>query len=60
MSIEIFDKGDTQQLIFPGTRLCVIEEFYPGPGTVVDGQYVYAAITGYVVIDKEKYEISIH
>ncbi|MHA1399570.1 MAG: exosome complex RNA-binding protein Csl4, partial [Candidatus Heimdallarchaeaceae archaeon] len=60
MTVEIFDREkDSKELVFPGTRLGVIEEFYAGPGTITDGGYIYAAVTGYVVIDKQNYEISI-
>ncbi|UJG42446.1 MAG: exosome complex RNA-binding protein Csl4 [Candidatus Heimdallarchaeum endolithica] len=58
--LEIFDREKNKEtLVFPGTRLGVIEEFYAGPGTYIDDGYIYAAIPGKVVIDKLNYEVSI-
>lgn len=57
---DIYDRSSsTDTLVFPGTRLSVIEEFHPGPGTYSDGEYVYSAVIGNVVIDYKNHEISV-
>jgi len=50
---------DPLELVFPGTKIGVIEEFYPGSGTYTDNDFIYSAVLGTVVTDLEKHEISV-
>ncbi|MBY9001103.1 MAG: exosome complex RNA-binding protein Csl4 [Candidatus Heimdallarchaeota archaeon] len=57
---EIFDRTkDSNELVFPGTRLAVAEEFIAGPGTYSTDDYVYSSVAGLVIIDLEKHEITV-
>lgn len=58
--MEIYDRTkDSEKLVLPGARLAVTEEFIGGSGTYSEGNYVYSAVTGKVVLDIEKHEISV-
>ncbi len=60
MTLDIYNRiKDTDELVFPGTRLAVTEEFIGGQGTFSEGDYIYAAVTGKVNINIEKHEISV-
>jgi exosome complex component CSL4 len=60
MTLEIYDRTkDSEKLVLPGTRLAVTEEFIGRSGTYSEGNFVYAAVTGKVVIDLERHEISV-
>ncbi len=60
MTIEIYDRiKDSEKLVLPGTRLAVTEEFIGGFGTYSEDNYVYSSVTGIVVIDLERHEISV-
>lgn len=60
MTTDIFDRTkDSQELVYPGTRLAVTEEFISGSGTYSDNGYIFAAVTGAVSIDMEKHEITV-
>jgi len=41
----------TPQFVVPGEKLCVVEEFSPGPGTYESGGVVYSDLTGDRVAD---------
>ncbi|MHA1815728.1 MAG: exosome complex RNA-binding protein Csl4 [Candidatus Heimdallarchaeaceae archaeon] len=57
-NIEIFDRTkDSSELVFPGTRLAVTEEFIAGPGTYSTNEFIYSSVAGLVIIDLEKHEI---
>lgn len=57
---EIFDrKNDSNELVFPGTRLAVTEEFIAGPGTYSTDDYIYSSVAGLVIIDFDKHEITV-
>ena len=57
---EIFDRTkDANELVFPGTRLAVAEEFIAGPGTYSTGNFIFSSVYGNVIIDLEKHEISV-
>lgn len=60
MTLEIYDRTkDSGKLVLPGTRLAVTEEFIGGSGTYSEKNYVYSAVTGKVIIDLERHEISV-
>ncbi len=60
MTLDIYDRiKDTNELVFPGTRLAVTEEFIAGEGTYSEGNQIYAAVAGKVNINIEKHEISV-
>ncbi len=60
MSLEIYNRvEDSEKLVLPGTRLAVTEEFIGGSGTYSEENFVYSAVTGKVVIDLERHEISV-
>ena len=60
MEHDVFDRTkDTNELVYPGTRLAVTEEFIAGSGTYSTDDYIFSAITGHVMINIEKHEISI-
>lgn len=60
MKSEIYDRTtDSKEMVFPGTRLAVTEEFLGGPGTYSTENYIFASVTGHVVINLEKHEISV-
>ena len=60
MKTDIFDRTkDSQELVYPGTRLAVTEEFLGGSGTYSTDKFIFAAVTGNVTIDVEKHEISV-
>jgi len=52
-------KRDSTELVFPGTKIGVIEEFYPGPGTYTENDFIYSAVLGTIVTDLENHEISV-
>ena len=57
---EIFDRTkDSNELVFPGTRLAVTEEFIAGPGTYSTDDYIYSSVAGLVIIDLGKHEITV-
>jgi exosome complex component CSL4 len=57
---EIFDRTkDSNELVFPGTRLAVTEEFIAGPGTYSTEDYIYSSVAGLVIIDLGKHEITV-
>jgi len=60
MTLEIYDRtNDVGKLVLPGTRLAVTEEFIGGPGTYSEDNYIYSSVTGKVVMDLDKHEISV-
>ncbi len=60
MKSEIFDRTkDSKEMVFPGTRLAVTEEFLGGPGTYSTENYIFASVTGHVVINLDHHEISV-
>jgi len=60
MTLDIYDRiKDTDELVFPGTRLAVTEEFIGGQGTYSESNHIYAAVAGKVNINVEKHEISV-
>lgn len=60
MTTEIYDRTkDADKFVFPGTRLAVTEEFIGGEGTYTEGEYVYAAVSGIVIVNIEKHEITV-
>ncbi len=60
MTLDIYDRiKDTEEIVFPGTRLAVTEEFIGGQGTYSEGNHIYAAVAGKVNINIEKHEISV-
>lgn len=60
MTSEIYDRiKDSGKLVLPGTRLAVTEELIGGDGTYSEENYIYSAVTGKVVIDLERHEISV-
>lgn len=48
------------QFVTPGTPLAIIEEFLPGPGTYVEGCYVYSKVTGYMLLDTLNKKVSVY
>ncbi len=60
MTLDIYDRTkETGELVFPGTRLAVTEEFIGGQGTYTEGNLIYAAVAGKVSINIERHEISV-
>ena len=60
MKSEVYDRTtDSKEMVFPGTRLAVTEEFLGGPGTYSTENHIFASVTGHVVINLEKHEISV-
>ncbi|MHA2357220.1 MAG: exosome complex RNA-binding protein Csl4 [Candidatus Heimdallarchaeaceae archaeon] len=60
MTDEIFDRlKGPNELVFPGTRIAVTEEFLGGTGTYSNEDYIFSAVIGYVNINIEKHEISV-
>ena len=60
MKNEIYDRTtDSKEMVFPGTRLAVAEEFLGGQGTYSTENYIFASVTGHVVINLENHEISV-
>ena len=60
MTTDVYDRTkDSDKLVFPGTRIAVTEEFIAGEGTYSEGNYIYAAVAGVVIINIERYEISV-
>ena len=60
MKSEIHDRTkDSKEMVFPGTRLAVTEEFLGGPGTYSTENYIFASVAGHVVINLERHEISV-
>lgn len=45
--------------VFPGQKIGVIEMYFPGAGTFEEGGIIYAAIVGYLQINKKDRVISI-
>lgn len=57
---EIYDRTkDSEELVYPGTRIAVKEEFLGGSGTYANERFIFSAVTGNVIIDIEKHEISV-
>jgi len=54
------EKKRSGQLVVPGERLGVIEEFLPGKGTYVEQNTVYSNIIGRVLLDLMNKEVSMH
>ena len=48
-----------ESVVFPGTKIAVIEEFLGGPGTYIEEDSVYSSVYGTVSVNLNKYEISI-
>lgn len=48
------------QLVAPGDRLGVIEEFTPGPGTYAEQGTVYSEVTGRALMDMLNKKVSVH
>ncbi|MEM2875526.1 MAG: exosome complex RNA-binding protein Csl4 [Candidatus Bathyarchaeia archaeon] len=48
------------QFVTPGTRIAVIEEFLPGPGTYVENEGIYSKITGYILLDALNKRVSVY
>ena len=60
MTEEVYDRTkDTDKFVFPGTRLAVTEEFIGGEGTYTEGNYVFSAVPGVVIINLERHEITV-
>ena len=60
MTLDIYDRTkNAGELVFPGTRLAVTEEFIGGEGTYTEGNFIFSAIAGKVDINIEKHEISV-
>jgi len=45
--------------VVPGDRLCVIEEFTPGPGTYVEDGIIHSEITGRTLLDMLNRQVSV-
>lgn len=54
------DDRRSGKFVTPGEKLGVIEEFVPGPGTYVEDGSIYSLVTGHLILDTTKREISIH
>ncbi len=52
-------KQKSGQVVVPGERLGVIEEFMPGPGTYVENGTIYASTTGRALIDVLDKQVSV-
>ncbi|MHA1707651.1 MAG: exosome complex RNA-binding protein Csl4 [Candidatus Heimdallarchaeaceae archaeon] len=60
MDKDIFDRTNgTKELVFPGTRIAVAEEFIPGSGTYSTEDYIFSSVIGHVMINMDKHEISV-
>jgi len=53
-------KHKSGQLVVPGDRLGVIEEFEPGPGTFVEGGTIYSLTTGRALMDILNKKVSVY
>ncbi len=53
------DQHMREELVFPGEKLGVIEEFVPGRGTYVEDGSIYSAVTGQLLVDRAKREVCI-
>lgn len=53
-------KRKSGQIVVPGDRLGVIEEFTPGPGTFEQDGTIYSATTGLALMDLLKKEVSVY
>jgi exosome complex component CSL4 len=52
-------KQKSGQLVVPGDRLGVIEEFMPGPGTYVENGTIYSLATGRALVDVLNKQVSV-
>jgi len=58
MKDEIYDRAKgPNELVYPGTRIAVTEEFLGGSGTYSTEDYIFSAVIGYVNVDINKHEI---
>jgi len=53
-------KRKSGQIVVPGDRLGVIEEFTPGPGTYEEGGAVYSLTTGRALLDLLNKKVSVY
>lgn len=53
-------KRKSGQLVVPGERLGVIEEFEPGPGTYVEEGAIYSLTTGRTLLDVLNKKVSVY
>ena len=51
---------ESGQFVVPGTRLGVIEEFMPGPGTYVEHGTIYSKTTGRTLLDMLNKKVSVY
>ncbi|MFQ6064493.1 MAG: exosome complex RNA-binding protein Csl4 [Candidatus Bathyarchaeia archaeon] len=51
---------ESGQFVVPGTRLGVIEEFMPGPGTYVERGTIYSKATGRALLDMLNKKVSVY
>ncbi len=51
---------ESGQFVVPGTRLGVIEEFMPGPGTYVEHGTIYSKATGRALLDMLNKKVSVY
>jgi exosome complex component CSL4 len=54
------EKKGSGQLVMPGERLGVIEEFTPGPGTYTEQGVVYSKIVGCALLDMLNKKVSVY
>ncbi|KPV61476.1 MAG: Exosome complex component Csl4 [Candidatus Bathyarchaeota archaeon BA1] len=53
-------KRESGQIVVPGDRLGVIEEFIPGPGTYVEHGAIHSKFTGYILLDMPDRRVSVY
>jgi len=51
---------ESGEFVVPGTRLGVIEEFMPGPGTYVESGTIYSKATGRALLDMLNKRVSVY
>jgi exosome complex component CSL4 len=57
---QALSKRKSGQLVVPGDKLGVIEEFEPGPGTYVEGGTIYSLATGRELMDMLNKKVSVY
>jgi len=58
--LRLIEERKSGQFITPGTRIAIIEEFLPGPGTYVEEGGIYSKITGYMLLDTLNKRVSVY
>ena len=51
---------ESGQLVVPGEKLGVVEEFSPGDGAYEENGTIYAQLIGYTLVDLSKKVVSVH